>query len=500
MKHFNIHKRQKRTRSAGKIFGMALALMALSCFRPAQAQEVRIHQLGLGDGDCTVMMLIDSVTDIIHGNRLDTVAILIDAQRNSANAATEISRFIDSNIGKYRKTIDYVILSHLHIDHYGNMVDVLKDLKTKGYTISAILDRNAYQFPRLAWSLDKIDSCYSNILAPSKTSAAARTYDRYIIGNYKTKRRAVDPGKDLLYGRGFMNLKLTCLAANGATLDTNGRITPFIPNKFIRKNGKRIKTDSYLPKSENDLSLAFLLSFQGFTYFTGGDLGGPSHGGNYSDGEGPIAEYLDAKNDPGFHFCSFKVSHHGSAESSDASFLSLVKPTLAVVPASLRTYGSSKNPLPTCATLTNLRNHTQRIEYTFVPKNTATWQQYCKYQNLQNTKDVAIKVTKLPGYDTIKIYIATQNRDGNFALAGPVTLDSIDCTKTHPVIKLATRENNTGIHMASQPHRNLPGAAAEVPADTEKPRQITARAAAALPDAPQQTIIKTDYEKSPLRR
>jgi competence protein ComEC len=469
------NRRRPFRQTVKKIFLLSLVLLALDCSMSLKAQEVQIHHLGLGDGDCTLIYIIDSAVNMFTGNHLDTAVILIDAQRNSSKAATQIVDYIDTVVGKYRKKIDYVILSHLHIDHYGNMVSVLTTLKAKGYAISAVFDRTAYKYPSLAWNTDSLDNCYDSISVPGTLSASANKYLAYVKGNFL--QWAINPGQDLLYTKGFMNTKFVCIAANGAAFDTTtGKLAPFIPEQVITKGGKKFKTGNFQPKSENDLSLVFLMNFQGFTYFTGGDIGGPSVAGNYSDGETPISQYLRFKNGANFHFCSFKVSHHGSAESTSPGFLTINNPTLAVVPASLRSYGSSTHPLPTCNTISNLMAHAGLGTWcTFVPKNThGNWQDYCAYKNLLNTRDVRLRVKGLPGFGTIKIYVTTQNRNANYVLTGPTALDSMNCTKTHPVIKLtAALKSQAGIHTALSEGGSIPageGQPANNPPDAERPK------------------------------
>lgn len=480
MKHRN--SRGKKRNPLLRKFLLSLFVLLAMAGSKAKAQEVQIHHLGLGDGDCTLICIIDSVTNIFTGNHLDTAVILIDAQRNSSKAATQIVDYIDTVIGKYRKKIDFVVLSHLHIDHYGNMFSVLTSLKAKGYDISTVFDRTTYTTPALAWNTDSLDNCYSSIAVPGKYSASANKYLQYV--NKKFFRFPINPGKDMLIAKGFMNTRFVCVAANGAAIDTTtGKLVPFIPEKIIQKGNKKIRTGQYEPRSENDLSLVFVLNFQGFVYFTGGDIGGSGTGGNYTDGETPISAYLRKLGGPNFHFCSFKVSHHGSAESTDAAFLTANNPTLAVIPASLRSYGSSTKPLPTCNTITNLRADPNRKIYaTFVPiRKYGDWRDYCAYKNLNNTGDVRLRVLGLPGYDTIKIYVATQNRNKtDYKLTGAVNLDSVNCTKVHPVVNLtAARKTQPLIHWALNKETLPEGKSLPLPLnnppDAEKPK------AAAMP-------------------
>lgn len=420
MKYCNNHKQQPRS---GKILPVALALLAFFCFGKMQAQGVKIHQLGLGDGDCTLIEIIDYKPNMMVPT-LDTAIILIDAQRNKQDASFEIIEFIENKLGPKglnRKIIDYVILSHVHIDHYGNMVDALESLMDSDYEVSYVFDRLALNETDIDWDLNDIDECYDE-LSTGKLSASANAYKKFIKENFPTSNFPIFAGSDLLDNR-FTNTRMLCVAAFGSTIDpTDGSKLFFIP-----------WTGSvYKPKSENDLSFAFLLSYGGFRYFTGGDLGGQDNSG-YANGEVPVAEYLKAKGGTNFHFCAFKVSHHGSEESTSEEFLALVNPTLAIVPASLRTYGRSTNPLPRCNTLDNLAEaKVATIAFTFVPNgDQKDLKNFCRYRNLDHTQDVTLVVNAADVGDAINMHLTFQGRNDRFDISGSPTYSDVQCTKVH---------------------------------------------------------------------
>jgi hypothetical protein len=407
------------------MFAMALALILFICPGTAQAQGIKIHQLGLGDGDCALIEIIDySPLSTSTNPILDTAVILIDAQRNKSAAASEIYKFIDSRLGASglnRKKIDYIVLSHVHIDHYGNMITALSELVENDYDVSYVFDRMALNVTNMSWTLDDVDECYDELVV-DKMSASASRYHKFITENFGDGYFPILPGQDMLESR-FVNARMLCVASFGSALSATNKDPQF----FIPWNGS-----AYKPKSENDLSFAFLLSYGGFRYFTGGDLGGQDHGG-YANGEVPVGQYLVAKAGANFHFCAFKVSHHGSAESSAPAFLSLVKPTVAVIPASLRAYGRSTNPLPTCATLDNLVGASvAKIAFTFVPEgDVKVLANYCKYKNLDHTQDVTLAVNFADLQAAITMHLTYQGRDEDYAISGAPTTEDITCSKTH---------------------------------------------------------------------
>lgn len=407
------------------MLSLAMGLFAFLFSARAEAQGVKIHQLGLGDGDCTLIEIIDyKPTSTPINPQLDTAVILIDAQRNSDDAYFEIVDFIEKKLGPSglnRMVIDYVILSHVHIDHYGNMENVLEALLSDGYQIDYVFDRLAKNESDIDWDLNDIDECYDELVT-GRLSASASSYQKFIKDNFDGYNFPIFAGTELLENR-FRNTRMLCVAGFGATINpTDGSRLFFIP-----KMG-----DYYKPKSENDLSFAFLLSYGGFRYFTGGDLGGQDHSG-YANGEVPVAKYLKAKGGTNFHFCAFKVSHHGSLESTSTDFLNLVTPTLAVIPAALRSYGRSTNPLPRCVTLDNLAAaKVAKLVYTFVPQGDTTVRaNYCLYRNRLHTQDVTLVVNAADVGAAVTMNLTLQGRNDRYDISGTPVLSTLQCTKVH---------------------------------------------------------------------
>ena len=95
---------------------------------------------------------------------------------------------------------------------------------------------------------------------------------------------------------------MTCLAVDGEVLDY-GPV-------------------AHASDSENDLSLAFLLSWHRFQYFTGGDCGGETT--YYADLETPLAPLVGDVD-------AFKINHHGSAYSTNQVFVNALLPEVGII-------------------------------------------------------------------------------------------------------------------------------------------------------------------------
>src|ERR1051326_8557575 len=102
---------------------LIILIIYLASLPLVHAQRLEIHQLGLSDGDCALIIAIDSVESFFGPPRTDTAVVLIDGQRKSSKSATQITSYIDSVLGKElkSKSRDYIVLTNIHITHFGNI-------------------------------------------------------------------------------------------------------------------------------------------------------------------------------------------------------------------------------------------------------------------------------------------------------------------------------------------------------------------------------------------
>lgn len=172
-------------------------------------------------------------------------------------------------------SLDYMAASHYHADHIGGLDEVYSAMRVN----EAVLDRG--------WE-------YTTL-----------TYDSY-ASTVAAKRQTLTAGQVIDLGEG---VTVTCVALNG-----NGQLSsPY-------DNGSE----------ENEYDVCLLVQYGGFDMFIAGDLTGG--GLSYEDIEtsvGPITGDLDI----------YRVSHHGSASSSNASFLQDVQAEVAVISVGSNSYG-----------------------------------------------------------------------------------------------------------------------------------------------------------------
>lgn len=288
---------------------------------------LHIHHIGVGQGDATLIVAYQN-----NGKGgLDTTSILIDAG-NSSGKGEAVFVYLSDILGT-TKHINFIITSHLHSDHIGGMPAVLQQLRQNNWNVNYIIDRGESKRPLP-------DICYSNAGDVSNDPVepvslpGSKIYESYeaecASDFYKGKRYNIMPGADLFRALNRnANMSMMCVAANGCNL-------------------KKYQDNNYLPcpdlpkhPDENDFSFAFLLQFEGFKYFTGGDIGG---GGEYLDQESLLIPYFKSYNVADFHFCGYKASHHGSGNSNNEAFINYAQPQLILIPSALRSFNGTQLP------------------------------------------------------------------------------------------------------------------------------------------------------------
>lgn len=405
--------------------------LVLSCSLFAQTPRLEIHHIGAGDGDATLIIAIDSTKEYNIADEViwDTCVVLIDGQRSSGG--DEVWRYVRDTISSRfpnRLKIDYIVVSHLHIDHYGGLTNLINNAVAAKWTITGVVTRAVVPSAKITNAGEEIDTCYSDIIMNNPAGVRIKAFYKAITDN-GIGQPVLVVGDNLFHEKNFVNISMQCIVSVGTTYNSLGtELYTFLPN-----NGN----GTYTAKSENDLSYGWLISFQGFHYTSFGDLGGVS-AGNYVDGESYVTDYLIHRfDDADYHLCVHKVSHHGSAESTTKQFAKLNNIFLAVIPACLRAYGTSHNPLPTQTAIQNLLSNplTTNILYTFIPYNPGIQSSYWMYNNLQYYNDVILKVVDGPGTpnygENLPIQLIQRRKNLDYSYAGASSFLIVNCTKGH---------------------------------------------------------------------
>ncbi len=316
--------------------------------------RLEIHHINVNNGDSTLILLKNQYNEIIGKTAL------IDGGMTKFDSHLGIYLPNPSAMGNY-KTIDFLILTHFHADHFAGF----KDLWRKGnYKIRQYIDPGGYS---LKYSQSTINDL--RILAAKQEALfeLGKTKKVPVIkttiqeemqpkGNYSIKHinssylsslktgitqncelKRVPEFNDISRRLGShislgdiddVEVKLTLVAGAGFSLDAHGKIV-----------------DKELPgnNSPNNYTLAFILEYGTFRYFLGGDMSGESDEiTEYNDQEIDLINYLmntkfkepvfpyNTKEQSFGHVCGIKINHHGSRHSNYDDFLYWMTPATCV--------------------------------------------------------------------------------------------------------------------------------------------------------------------------
>ncbi len=371
------------------------------------SEKLEIHHIGIGQGDCTLI--------VGHHDDGTKTTVLIDAG-NWKTKAKGVFRYLDDLLPNYKR-IDVAISSHLHADHYGGMTEMLTQFQENNWAVGYVVDKAVLE-PISPLIKDDCHQCGGlDILEdPYFENDPVPMFDtRGMLEDYLEKASQF-PRKDLQLGTDLFRLtkqanteiKMICIGANA---------------KILKKYGSKFY-DNYenQAQSENDYSYIFLLTFDGFTYLTSGDLGGYSPA--YLDLETPITEYCKTIPVTGFHCCSVKINHHGSGHSTNENFLKVLNPTFSIIPSALRSFSGTQ--IPRKETIDRLKKYNSNIDYTYVPDaNSEYWKGKVAY-----FKDVVITIED-PFQGELKITTRKREKSGEIEFVGPASKYTIECTKHH---------------------------------------------------------------------
>lgn len=240
---------------------------------------LKIHHIDVGQGDSTLIVVKQgrNYQDENKKNQLGMIkfAALIDAGKRDI----EGRRVLTYLRQKLRhKKLDYVICSHFDTDHWGGLPTIFKSELCDAMT--KVLDQGGKK---------DCPPSYKKVVKASRAKNKLKWTSETV--DYSEKE---NPQTDIYFKESIYEdekILIKCIAANGYVLDNNN----------VAQNIGYIESGSGSPK--NQRSLAFLIQYNGFRYYTGGDIGNKQ--------EFAISNYFAEDS-----ISAFKVSHHGATTST----------------------------------------------------------------------------------------------------------------------------------------------------------------------------------------
>lgn len=318
--------------------------------------EVTVYWFDVGQGDSTFIvgptgrtLLIDLGENAWNSKGTNTNAARIEAQIRAI-----------CGTGTSPVALDYVMASHLHLDHIGyawNPQDTpgavgngLYQLLTPttlggfGYTVGTLIDRDAGRWHDAnndgVCTVGTSDSPSNEFVwhNAGTLSQTARRWVCWLYGPAGQADRAHIAGKVLTLTNNstWPSLDLgagvtaTVVGANGKDTMLADGVTPVAADH----------TALTTPPSENDYSVSFRMAYGKWIYATAGDADGvyktSSWGYTYNDVEATIGPRIG-------NIDTLRVNHHGSDNSSNKKFLETVKPETAFFSCGTNSYGHPSN-------------------------------------------------------------------------------------------------------------------------------------------------------------
>jgi beta-lactamase superfamily II metal-dependent hydrolase len=247
------------------------------------AGNLEIHHINIGQGDSTLIVGPTGKSLLFDAG---------EANWNSSAKAQIIGPYIEGVLGC--KSIDYVAISHFHLDHAGyvgygglwNLVEV------QGFSVGKTLVRD-----------------YNTYLGD--TSGTFDNWKTYLAGsgNAQLNPVTVTDGTDQVDLGSGVAFRIVAHDGNGAIYAGNF-------------------SGDASPPSENDYSIGAVLSYGAFDEWIGGDLDGMYEVGGFGYTYHDIE--LSAAREVG-DVDVYKVNHHASSHSSSQTFVNQLDPEVSIV-------------------------------------------------------------------------------------------------------------------------------------------------------------------------
>ncbi len=281
-----------------------------------------IHHINTGKGECAFNILPDGTTMLVDaGATQRTKPRVTDPKPDGSRTPGEwIVRYIEHFIGSVPgKKLDYVLLTHFHDDHIGELYNGIKQSKKGDYKLTGISEVGEHLpigkmvdrgWPDYNYPKPNNDDYVLNYIqfAKSRSDKGDIDVEQFEVGENNQFKLLYHPEK-------YPGFEIRNLASNGIVWTGVGK------NKRNHFPIESLKPSEY--PGENQLCCAFRLSYGGFDYYNGGDLtkGAP---GSWQDIETQVGRVAGP-----VEVCV--ANHHAYHDAMGVPFLQAVRPKVHIV-------------------------------------------------------------------------------------------------------------------------------------------------------------------------
>jgi Metallo-beta-lactamase superfamily len=287
---------------------------------------LEIHQISTGRGNSSLFIFPDGTTMLVDAGALATKTPRHVGSRpdESRTPGDWIARYIRQMLRHdAAPELNYVLLTHFHGDHMGQVVESTPSAKSGGYKLAGITEV-AERTP-----VRKIlDRGWPNYDYPAPLKDATVTNYRAFLAwqqqNNGLKTERFQPGRNdqivpVRAPKQHANFAVRNIMANGevwtGTGDTTRQHFPALKDVPVADH-----------PTENMCSAGFRLSYGRFDYYSGGDIPGIPFEGFplWHDVETPVAQAVGAVD-------AAILNHHGYIDSQNAFFVATLRPRVWIL-------------------------------------------------------------------------------------------------------------------------------------------------------------------------
>lgn len=290
---------------------------------PRRFGELDIHHIDTGRGNCTLIVAPDGTSVMIDAGAASGDEAMSGTQRPDAGTRTGVSQARYAQRHLVRPTIDYLVATHIHPDHIGD-VDARSPLSDDGsyrltgvsdvdalLPIGTVIDRSFPDFGMLPPPAAPFAANYLSYLAARRLRG--RAVERADIGSVQQIKFERTPP--------LPDCTIRILAARGVVWTGHGRGGRAL-------FGRKAMTAGAGRPTENCLSTALRLTYGRFSYYTGGDLSCDTQDGQFPwlDVETPVSAVSQRTE-------VATANHHGYFDACGARFVQHLDPQAFIIQA-----------------------------------------------------------------------------------------------------------------------------------------------------------------------